>query len=103
MSLEDIKKKSKLSLDEMIDNKNVGNPGSQNNGHPYSREPNNPNYLPSNLENEKYNCKVTFNIPERLLDQFNEIYAKGIIDKRKINKSVLFCEALEQFIKSRKK
>lgn len=102
MSIDDIKKKAKLSLSEMYDNQSVGNLDNQKTGHPadktvISKSITSDNQ-PINRTSEKLNCKITFNTTERLLDAFNEIYARRIIEKRKTDKSALLNEALELLI-----
>lgn len=99
MSIEDIKKKAKLSLDEMHDNKDVGLLDVQKSNHTNLRKEDkkkdNTESHPSIRNDEKLNCKITFNTSERLLDAFNDLYATRIIEKRKTDKSALLNEALE--------
>lgn len=102
MSIDEIKKKSKLSLDEMHDNKSVGFPGSHTSGHPeVSKTKNMAAKKDSNTE-EKLNCKVTFNTSESKLYQFNVIYANRIVQNNKTDKSALFNEALDLLIEREK-
>lgn len=99
MSIDDIKKKAKLSLDEMHDNKSVGNPEKNperniNGNGKRKKEYNFPSHL-DGLAKRNMPFKMTFNVNEDTFDAFNEIYAQRMIDGNKTEKSVLICEAIK--------
>ena len=102
MSVDDLKKKAKLSLDEMHDNKDVGNPETLTTGHPTNNKTKLMTVKNISHTEEKFNCKVTFNTSENKLYQFNVIYANRIVQKNKTDKSALFNEALDLLIEKEK-
>jgi len=99
MSLDNLKKKTKLSLDDMIDNQDVGNPEIRKEIQKEDKEPLRGSYhFPSHSEvkeKEKMDCKLTFNVNSDTFKAFNEIYAQRIIEGEKTEKSVLICEAIK--------
>lgn len=105
MSIDKIKKKSKLSLDEMHDNQYVGNPAIQKNDQQnrkldkkrFETDYRSLNKTDKNSGN-KYTNKMTFWMTEEIYDAFNEIHAKRIISKKKVDKGALFCEMVQAFI-----
>lgn len=99
MSIDDLKKKAKLSLDEMYNNKTVGNPDGHKNGRKLERT----NEEPITHPDEKMTAKVTFNTSESKLDRFNGIYARRILEKRKTDKSALWNEALDLLLEKEEK
>ena len=47
--------------------------------------------------------KVTFNIPEELVEQFDHIYAQRILNGVKTDKTTLICEAITLLLDKEKK
>jgi hypothetical protein len=103
MSIDEIMKKSKLSLDEMHDTKDVGNPEirtekrTEDNKSLKKRE-RKEYHFPScddGMMKRNMNFKLTFNVNEDTFLAFNEIYAKRMLDGNKTEKSVLICEAIK--------
>ena len=106
MSLEKLKKKAKLSLDDMIDNKDVGktvkNTVQQHSSYKNSlvktdyRSDNNA----EKSKTIKYPYKMTFYMTKEIYDAFNHIYAQRLIEKRKVDKGALFCEVIQFFVEN---
>lgn len=102
MAIEDLKKKTKLSLDEMHDNQVVGNPEIRTEVREdvktVEKNEENKNYhFPSYSDGkikEKMDCKLTFNVNVDTFKAFNEIYAERMLYDEKTEKSVLICEAI---------
>lgn len=105
MSLDDLKKKAKLSLDDMLDNKDVGktvnvavhtvNKSELELKKDYKNE--------NNAEKShavKHPCKMTFYMTQEIFDAFNYIYARRLIKKKKVDKGSLFCEIVQFFIEN---
>lgn len=109
MSIDDIMKKSKLSLDQMHDTKDVGKTASQHvdqqDKKTTIRELENrkfkTDYRTSNHSDKqsesKYTKKMTFWMTEEVYDAFNEIHAKRTIAKKRVDKGALFCEMVQFF------
>lgn len=114
--IEEIKKKAKLSLDEMFDSQTVGkletqkdgNPEKKEAGQPYNHTNNQPSvhkdYHPSiqtptqkdvQEDKNKYSEKMTFNLTKEAYKVFNDIYARRMLAGRKTEKSSLICEAIK--------
>lgn len=110
MSVEEVKKKAKLSVDQMYDNQDVGKTVKQDTVHKVGNSEN--ISLKTNYKNEnnveksatvttvKYPCKMTFYMTQEVYDAFNYIYAKRLIEKKKIDKGALFCEMVQSFIEN---
>lgn len=127
--IEEIKIKTKLSLDEMYDNQLDGNPDIQINGniekkttiHPSVQQELKPaehskNQSPMqvnekmSVEDKKYfhsqitpkepTYKMTFNLSPEIFKGFNDIYAKRLLNGRKTEKSELICEAIRLLIQT---
>ena len=103
MSIDDLKKKSKLSLDEMLDTKSVGNPEKlpeirKEEKTEVKKRERKEYHFPSHTDGmtkRNMNFKLTFNVNEDTFLAFNEIYAQRMIDGNKTEKSVLICEAIQ--------
>lgn len=110
MSIDDVKKKMKLSLDEMHDNKDVGNPEirteiRKEKNTEVKNEEKNSYHFPSYSEGrvkEKMDCKLTFNVNADTFKAFNEIYAERMLYDEKTEKSVLICEAIRLLYENEK-
>lgn len=110
MSIDEIKKKSKLSLDQMHDNKYVGNPEIRTEVRikekvVEKKEEREEYHFPSREEGkvkEKMDCKITFNVNADTFRAFNEIYAERIIQDEKTEKSVMICEAIKLLYENEK-
>jgi hypothetical protein len=107
MSIDDIKKKSKLSLDEMLDNQSVGKTVKQDTVQQNSNNKSllvKTDYRSDNSTEKsktiKYPCKMTFYMTQEIYDAFNHIYAQRLIEKKKVDKGALFCEMVQSFIEN---
>lgn len=115
MSIDELKegmKKSKLSLDEMLDNKNVGKTAKwqsdQQIEKPSIKDGDKKRFRtdyrslnkPDNQAGSKYTKKMTFWMTEEVYDAFNELHAKRVIAKKKVDKGALFCEIVQWFIEN---
>lgn len=103
MSIDDLKKKSKLSLDEMHDTKDVGKLEIQKSDQQISKsnERKDENkklkidYRSKKQEDKQFTKKMTFWMTEEIYDVFNEIYHKRMLAKKKVDKASLICEAIQ--------
>lgn len=113
MSIDETKKKSKLSMDEMVDSKDVGKTVKQDAVHKVGRSESmslKTNYINENSTEKtatattvKYPCKMTFYMTQEVYDAFNYIYARRLIEKKKIDKGALFCEAVQLLVENEEK
>lgn len=105
MSIDELKKRAKLSLDEMVDNQSVGNPeirtDVRKNEKVEDKKKNIKEYnFPSHTDGmtkRNMNFKMTFNVNEDTFLAFNEIYAKRMLEGNKTEKSVMICEAIKMY------
>lgn len=108
--IEEIKRKAKLSLDEMFDNQDVDKVINQQDDkmsnqqtdqqvtHQNEKRRFNTDYKSVNQtskSNTKFTHRMTFWMTEEIYDTFNEIYAKRMLDKKKVDKGALICEAIQ--------
>jgi hypothetical protein len=114
MSLDDLKKKAKFSVDEMYntDNKPVGKTEirtevkldvNNNDNQHYKKQVKKKYNFPSSKDGmvkRNMNFKLTFNVNEDTFLAFNEVYASRIIEGNKTEKSVLICEAIRLLYES---
>lgn len=117
LGISEIKKKTKLAMDEMYESQPVGQTDKQLSGlpeiKPTIQETIQPEIKPSITDqkesynkNEKFEnfhsrqqtkeptFKMTFNLPKEFYKAFNDIYAQRIINGCKTEKSELICEAI---------
>lgn len=111
-----IKKRTKLSLDEMYDSQPVGRldtqkatkPTTFQSIKPAAQQPAKPAAAPSyppmkpQQSSKLASYKMTFNLSEKAFKTFNDLYAKRMLKGCKTEKSDLICEAIEWLAKMEK-
>ena len=120
--INEIKKKAKLSIEEMYDNQAVGKLDNQKENNPDNQETNHPDGKQINHTTNKQDVgvvvksaaifatakqqtkkipvyKMTFNLTEDVYKAFNDLYANRMLQGRKTEKSEMICEAIQWLVK----